>query len=234
MKLVLLDIDGVLATGPDGGDCLDGQEIHRASPGPLIPPPPDDTRVVLLTHRQRTEATQVVTALGLGAQVHGMVCADDLMAQWFRSLLRGRFRPGLTKELCAPILRRRFAWAGAETTAFIDNSAFNLQRIHAAGLAHHCIQVRAPHVEGSLVRTSAVGEALRTAYRLLANGAGRSEPIVRLDWDEKPTALTELATGVVLHVHATPAARLRASLAAIRRWAGRASLPRRQPPAQGL
>jgi len=236
MKLVLLDIDGVLATGPDGGDCLDGQEIHRASPGPLIPPPPDDIRVVLLTHRQRTEATQVVTALDLASRIHGMVCADDLMAQWFRGLLRGRFRPGLTKELCAPILGNRFAWAGGQATAFIDNSAFNLQRIHAAGIAHHCIQIRAPQVEGNFVRTSAVGEALRTAYRLLDAGAAATGPIVQLDWNEQPTELAKLATGVVLHVRATPGARLRASLAAIRRWAGRAPLPGRQPPppAQGL
>src|SRR5213079_2793727 len=98
----------------------------------------------------------------------------------------------------------------------------------AAGIAHHCIQIRAPQVEGNFVRTSAVGEALRTAYRLLDAGAAATGPIVQLDWNEQPTELAKLATGVVLHVRATPAA--------IRRWAGRAPLPGRQPPppAQGL
>jgi len=56
VKLVLLDIDGVLAIGPDGKDCGDGQEILPNQSRPLVPLAPPDTRVVVLTHRQRGEA----------------------------------------------------------------------------------------------------------------------------------------------------------------------------------
>jgi hypothetical protein len=236
MKLVLLDIDGVLAIGPDGKDCGARQEIHRTSRDPLIPPPPSDTRVVLLTHRQRTEAEQIVSALDLRTKVHGIVCADDMMAEWFRQLLRGRLMPGLTKDLCAPLLGRRFAWSADQATAFIDDSLFNLERMRAAGIARHCIHIPRPHVDDGRVRSVAVGEAVRAAYRLLDGDAQPPAPgdaIVRMEWATEPTDLAQLATGVLLDVRVTPAARLRASLAAIRRWAARAPMPGRTPPSQG-
>jgi hypothetical protein len=220
VKLVLLDVDGVLAMGPDGEDCGDGQEIYRTSLGPLVPPAPPDTRVVVLTHRQRGEANQIISALDLREQVHGVVCADDMMRQWFRSLLRGRVMPGLTKDLCAPILVRRFGWDGPHATAFIDDSPFNLQRIRAAGLARHCIHLRRPQVAGRQVQLAAVAEAVSLAYRLIATDdvSTAAQDIIAMEWRREPSDLAQLATGVILRVRRTPASRLRASLAAVRKW----------------
>jgi hypothetical protein len=231
VKLVLLDIDGVLAIGPDGKDCGDGQEIYRTSLGPLVPLAPPDTRVVVLTHRQRGEANQIISALDLRDQVHGVVCADDMMGQWVRSLLRGRVMPGLTKDLCAPILVRRFGWDGPQATAFIDDSPFNLQRIRAAGLARHCIRLRRPQVAGRQVQLAAVAAAVSLAYRLIAAGdaSTAAEDVIAMDWQSEPCDLAQLATGVTLQVRRTPASRLRASLAAVRRWVG--NCPFGRPPA---
>ena len=224
MKIVLVDIDGVLAIGPDGADCTASQEIHRTSHGTLIPAPASDTHVVLLTHRQKNEAEQIVAALGLGGVVNGLICADDMLGQWFRHIMRGRLMPGLTKDLCAPILHRRFGWSGPEVTAFIDDRQFNLERLHVAGVARHCILVPRPQVDGALVRSVAVARAIRLAYGLLDGAeAAAHDAIVRLEWEAEPSRLDHLATGVKLRVRATPAAILRAWLRAARRWTARLS-----------
>ena len=90
--------------------------------------------IVVLTHRSRREAHQILSAAGLrDGGLAGIVAAEDLFLAGLRYAPTQMLRRGLRKDLVLPVLERRYGITRSRV-AFIDDRMDNLDDLLRAGL----------------------------------------------------------------------------------------------------
>lgn len=172
MALLLVDLDLVLVMNAAGGECRRGDEIHRTSPTPTFAAPPNLSMVVV-THRARRAAQQLLAAAGL-ARVDGTLSASDMLGESLRELARGRYH-GLGKVTVGRLLRTRYGWKDAASTVLVDDKPFNLIALIKAGIARWGVQAPAVAVVDGRA-TGFDSTALLELAAALARGATPAPP----------------------------------------------------------
>lgn len=187
-RLLLLDLDGVvvLEIAPPLVARRELMRLHDAL-GDLLQL---GMKVVVLTHRSRREALTILEAAGLSpSQLSGVLAAEDLLIEGLR---HGRFlqlaRRGLAKDLCLPLLERRFA-IPRQAMAMIDDRAVNLRGLLDAGLGMALLAPSSIDGSSASITTFSLASAV---VRLQQWAAGeRSERLTRLE--EQVVAIKDLA-----------------------------------------
>jgi hypothetical protein len=130
---ILLDLDGVLvleaaaAAMPELELLLLHRNLGIRAAGFGQP-------IIVLTHRSRREAQQILRVAGLSEPVlTGIIAAEDLMIAGLRFAPLSMLRRGLRKDLALPIIERKFG-ADRKRLAFIDDRPDNLEDMLAAGI----------------------------------------------------------------------------------------------------
>jgi len=140
--MLLLDLDGVvvleleppLVTAPEL--ILLHQDIGKDLDALGLP-------VVILTHRSRREAEQIVGVARLAPRrLAGVLAAEDLFFAGLRNTPVQMLKRGLRKDLILSLLERRFG-VDRSRTAFIDDRIDNLRDLLAAGLG---LAIHAPSI----------------------------------------------------------------------------------------
>jgi hypothetical protein len=132
VQMLLLDLDGVVVfeAEPPLVATTELLLLHDdlASAIPAL-----DIPVVVLTHRSRREAKQILQAAGVATTLSGVIAAEDLFLAGIRHAPIRMFASGLRKDLVLSVVEQRF---GVERSriAFIDDRIDNLQDLVAAGL----------------------------------------------------------------------------------------------------
>jgi hypothetical protein len=172
MALLLVDLDLVLVMNASGQECRRGDEIYRTSPTPAFDAAAD-LGVVVVTHRTRRAARQLLAVAGL-PHVDGTVTASDMLTESLRELVRGRYH-GLGKVTVARLLRTRYRWRDAGSTVLVDDKPFNLIALIKAGVARW--GVRVPEVRVNDGRAASFDCAALLAFAAgLARGAAPALP----------------------------------------------------------
>jgi hypothetical protein len=155
--MLLLDLDGVvvleleppLVTAPEL--ILLHQDIGKDLDALGLP-------VVILTHRSRREAEQIIRAARLAPRrLAGVLAAEDLFLAGLRKTPVQMLKRGLRKDLILSLLEHRFG-VERSRTAFIDDRLDNLRDLLAAGLG---LAIHAPSIiTGESVVTFDFAEAV--------------------------------------------------------------------------
>jgi hypothetical protein len=137
--LLLLDLDGVVvfeASHPHVTR-LEILLLHQSLADVLRDL---DIPVVVLTHRSRAEAAQILLAAGLTSrEISSVIGAEDIFrAAWASGRPWALLRQGLRKSWVLPVIEKRHG-VPRERFAFIDDRLDNLRDVlgHGIGLAVH-------------------------------------------------------------------------------------------------
>lgn len=137
--LLLLDLDGVVVF-ESGPPLLEALEILRLHDGLTTLLDGLDMPVVVLTHRSRREAAQILQAAGVEvSRLGGIMAAEELLRAGLKhGGVAGVVRHGLRKSWILPLIEERFG-ISRKDIAFIDDRLENLQDLlaHGLGLALH-------------------------------------------------------------------------------------------------
>lgn len=170
--LLLLDLDGVVVFEAPGSAEAD-REILLLHPdlGQLLAASRLPT--IILTHRSRREARQIVRAAGLDpdALVH-LVAAEDLFCEAFRTGKLGQMlRGGLQKSLALNLAERK-SGISRSRMAIIDDRDHNIAALKVGGVG---LTMKAPSelsADGRTLTTFAIADALSRFRGWLAQGLG--------------------------------------------------------------
>jgi hypothetical protein len=160
--LLLLDLDEVLVTRLT---CGPGQEtIVALHPDTVEQLRPFAGEVLVLTHRSRGEALQILRAFpGIGDVILDIVAADDVILS---SLVNGQLfsllRKGIAKSLCIRVVERRYD-IRPERIAILDDDPANVAGIMDNGGGLGLLALK-PVISDGKVITFDLGAALAT-YR---------------------------------------------------------------------
>jgi hypothetical protein len=165
--LLLLDLDEVLVTRMTGGS---GQEtIVALHPDAVEQLRPFAGEVLVLTHRSRGEALQILRAVpGISDVILDIVAADDVIrASLVNGQLFSLLRKGIAKSLCIRVVERRYG-IRPERIAILDDDPANVAGILENGGGMGLLAPKPQIVDGKVI-TFELGAAL-DAFRSFRDG----------------------------------------------------------------
>lgn len=131
--MILCDIDGVLAFGPDGGDTKPGQLIYptfRKRPAELETIRAAGIPLYIVTAKVEAEARQILAAIDLLQEVDGVVGADRLFWSTLALELSERRFPSVIRK---SVSRKILPGAPGSAVVMIEDRRSNLEEMLDSG-----------------------------------------------------------------------------------------------------
>jgi hypothetical protein len=175
--LLLLDLDGVsaLECRSGAGGRLEIMKLHDDMGAQLER---FGCRIVVLTHRSRREALQILEAVGLADwDAENVVAAEQLLWARGRGMLKV-LRDGLVKSAALSDIERRFG-VHRRNMAIIDDRETNLVDLVDAGVGLGLMAPSEFDPSSNTIVSFDLSEALEifTAWRAGASQTGRIQPL---------------------------------------------------------
>lgn len=178
--MILCDLDGVVAVGPEG-DTKPGAPIYRTFakvPSELETIGAAEIPLHLVTAKVEPEARQVLEAIGLDHQITSVLGANRLFwpSIWVEIRRRGRLPRSIRKSVCRRVLRDR----DRGSVVMLEDRLENLEEMLAADAIDHGILIPPLRLGGDRVLAwFELDLALRIA-RELATGKLEAPEVSRL------------------------------------------------------